>query len=287
MLSNLIKNGRIDPNTIQIKLLKSFQSLVGSATSTRSIANKQKPSSEASNNLPLGDMIQKLNEMQKRLLATGQEVKQLEAKREKLDEQIKRETQKLMDLKKEQKALEKELENLKDKAREEGLAEGRKQGRKDAEQEVLKLWESEKHKLEERCAFIQQEMKREQKKLQDRFEETLASQRTQLKKIILEIAERIIKDHLAKEPASLEPMLNEALARVAEAEKVKIKVAPEWVAFFEQKKKELAAHLMSTKELLVVGDKKVEKGDLMVQSTQGNIDARLATQMKEVERALS
>jgi len=103
--------------------------------------------------------------------------------------------------------------------------------------------------------------------------------------LALEISARIMK----REVELASPVLGqirEALKRILGVEKVKIKINKADEELVRSHKNELHQTADSVKEFVLDVDDKITEGGCILESELGNVDARLETQLRQIESAL-
>ncbi|MCS7241159.1 MAG: FliH/SctL family protein [Candidatus Caldatribacterium sp.] len=169
----------------------------------------------------------------------------------------------------------KEAEAIRRQAYEEGWREGEEK----AKEAVQKSWE-EKVKVFERIL-------REFVKVRDHrwkvLEEPLCT-------LVFALAEKVIQREAERAPFVGETIAR-ALLRLAQRERVVVRVHPEECAFVRDMKEDLFRRVDGLEFLEVKEDPRVAKGGCIVETQFGNVDARIETQIailrEEVERLLA
>ncbi len=104
-------------------------------------------------------------------------------------------------------------------------------------------------------------------------------------RLALEISARIVKREIELGSPVL-AQIREALKRILGVEKVKIKIHNADQELVRSHKNELHQTADSVKEFVVDVDDKITEGGCILESELGNVDARLETQLKQIESAL-
>ena len=105
-------------------------------------------------------------------------------------------------------------------------------------------------------------------------------------RLALAVAEQIIKREINLDPEVVLRQTREALRRVMGVGHVKLRVNPIDEQIVREHRSALLSGTDSIREIAVEGDDGVPPGGVIVESDAGNVDARLATQMKKIETAL-
>lgn len=102
-------------------------------------------------------------------------------------------------------------------------------------------------------------------------------------RLSLAIARRILHRELSMDPAALIGIAKAALDTVDARELQKIRVHPEDVALLSEELKRSAM----PKRVEVIGDATLERGAVIFETTRGELDASVGTQLSEIERGLA
>jgi flagellar assembly protein FliH len=100
------------------------------------------------------------------------------------------------------------------------------------------------------------------------------------------VAERIIRKELSVNSAIVVDQIKEGVRRVLGVESLKIRVHPEDLPLVRDQKGTIQTSGDTVREIIVEGDESLEPGDCIIESDMGNIDARISTQLKQIENVL-
>lgn len=100
------------------------------------------------------------------------------------------------------------------------------------------------------------------------------------------IAERIIRREVSLDRSIVLSQIGESVRRVLGVERITIRVHPHDLAAVREQKSAIQANGDSIREIVVEADEGLEPGDSVLESDMGNIDARIATQLKQIETML-
>ena len=100
------------------------------------------------------------------------------------------------------------------------------------------------------------------------------------------IAERIIRKEVSLDRSIVLAQIRESVRRVLGVERLTIRVHPEDLKTVREQKSVIQANGDSIREIVVEPDEGLEPGDCVLESDLGNIDARVATQLKQIENVL-
>ncbi len=158
-----------------------------------------------------------------------------------------------------------------EKARLEGIEQGKSFGREIAQKELMPALE-----LMQQYATM---LAAERADLSARFEEQLVSLASQM-------AEKILNAELNVKPEMLIGIVKNALRSVTEAKQVTLRVHPQDLELLRTKAEEIAAGLSSSAALDLRPDDTLRRGDCMVDSDIGSLDAKLSTQLTSLKQQL-
>lgn len=152
-----------------------------------------------------------------------------------------------------------------------GFAEGREMGR----QEALREFQDAYDMLEQYALTLNAE----RKELAARFEEQLVMLASQM-------AEKILNAELSMKPALLANIVRAALKEISSATQVMIRVHPQDLALLKNRSQQLAEVLSGNSVLDFRPDETLARGDCLVDSDIGSLDARLTSQLKSLREQL-
>ncbi len=108
-----------------------------------------------------------------------------------------------------------------------------------------------------------------------------------LVQLLILIVNKVLRREIAKDNELILRVLNETLLMIAETETLSLEVSPQDFEIVEANKKTIASFCPGVREIRVIASEVVEKGGLIIQSSLGNIDARIATQMEAILEELN
>lgn len=158
---------------------------------------------------------------------------------------------------------ESELEALREDARREGLAAGRAEALQELSAIVQHL------------RAIEQEMAERRDALCDAVEPAAIT-------LALTAAEQIVGAALDVRPELVAETLERALRRLTERERVTVLVNPEELELLSQRAPEIAQQIGGIEHLDVQADRRIARGGLIVQTPEGDVDARLDTRVERL-----
>ena len=115
----------------------------------------------------------------------------------------------------------------------------------------------------------------------------LAGNETALLKLAVRIAEKLIGEELRVAPEAITGIVNEALRSVRRAKRFAIQVHPADEPSLEEGLSALRTPAGASREIEIILNPSLSRGDCIIETEIGVIDARLDTQLKNIERALT
>lgn len=100
------------------------------------------------------------------------------------------------------------------------------------------------------------------------------------------LARKILHREVQQHQHTLAPILQQVLAHLGELEQLELRVNPADLQLVQALQPELLRQVQSLKTLTMHGDETVARGGCLLTSVFGEIDARLETQLEELERRL-
>jgi flagellar assembly protein FliH len=100
------------------------------------------------------------------------------------------------------------------------------------------------------------------------------------------IAQRIIARETSLDKEIILNQIKEGVTRILGVEKIKIRVHPDDLATVRAHRDRIQANSDALREVVVESDEHLECGDCILESDLGNIDARISTQLKQIENLL-
>jgi flagellar assembly protein FliH len=105
-------------------------------------------------------------------------------------------------------------------------------------------------------------------------------------RLVLTIAQRVVKNEIAIDNDFVIRQIQEAVRRVWGVDRLKLRVNPADEEYVKAQRPLLATMSDSVREFIIEADESIERGGCMIESDSGNIDARVSTQLKNIETGL-
>jgi flagellar assembly protein FliH len=116
--------------------------------------------------------------------------------------------------------------------------------------------------------------------------EIIESAEPELVRLALAIAERVVHQHIAVEPAVVVDNVRQALTRLVAREIVTVRLNPADLEVIREHRDAIVAST-DVEHLRIVEDQRVDRGGVVIETESGTIDAKVATQLREARRAIA
>ena len=170
-------------------------------------------------------------------------------------------------------------EALRNAAWQEGFYEGQTAGRAAAETTAREEWDTEKLALRSQVSEIVASIGAARQALWERQEAEMVA-------FVLAIARQVIKTEVAQNPEVVRSVIQSALRRVTDKEQVRVRVSVGDAGRVRAMREDLLSTLDGLHHLEIVDDRRVGDGGCVIETGAGTIDAKIETQLAEVERAV-
>jgi flagellar assembly protein FliH len=176
-----------------------------------------------------------------------------------------------------------EAEQIRQQAWQQGYADGYQAGEQQARAQLEAEYQQAYHQLQ---AQLQAQVAHFLGQLQAQFEQYLRHLEPQMLDLTLQIARKIVREELRQHPEHVLAIIRDALRRVQGFGQVRVRVHPLDLELARQQKATLLTVIDSLEGLEIVEDRRVEQGGCIVETAQGIYDARIGTQLDEIEQEL-
>ncbi len=117
-------------------------------------------------------------------------------------------------------------------------------------------------------------------------EDIIAASEKQMVDMILLIARKVIKDEVVERKEVVLNNIREALRRIKDRDRVDIRVNFADLELTTAHKDELIKMMESLRKVNIYEDSRIDRGGCIIETDVGSIDARISTQLKELEEAI-
>jgi flagellar assembly protein FliH len=176
-----------------------------------------------------------------------------------------------------------DAERIREQARREGYQRGYDDGYHDGAREAQQRADAElQQTLETLRAHLQQVIQG----VHAQHEAYLQHAEAQMLDLALEVARKVVREELKQQPAHVLAIVRDALRRVQGFGRLRIRVNPLDVDLLRQNRPSLLQVVDGVEGIEIVEDRRVDQGGCVIETEQGVYDARIRTQLGEIERVL-
>jgi flagellar assembly protein FliH len=129
-------------------------------------------------------------------------------------------------------------------------------------------------------------LERLMRSLREQMELLFVRMQSEAFQFALAVAGKIVKREVFIDNEVVIRQIREAVSRIVGVESIKLRIHPEDELFVRERKGILLSSAESIREVLIEVDDKMERGDCIIESAAGNVDARRSTQLAQIEAAL-
>jgi flagellar assembly protein FliH len=176
-----------------------------------------------------------------------------------------------------------DAERIREQARREGYQRGYDEGYHDGAREAHQHADAELQRtLETLRAQLQQVIE----SVHAQHKAYLQHAESQMLELVLEVARKVVREELKLQPAHVLAIVRDALRRVQGIGRLRIRANPLDVDLLRQNRPSLLQVVEGIESIEIVEDRRVDQGGCVIETEQGVYDARIRTQLGEIERAL-
>lgn len=157
------------------------------------------------------------------------------------------------------------------KAQQQGWQDGYDQGVRQAEEEYT-------GRLEEANSIVQKAFRERQ--------EIISGSEDEIVQLAMAVARKVISNELVVNPDSILEIVKKAILKVTDREEVTVRVNPENLDTTINSQDEISQSVKGIRKFKVLSDISVAPGGCVVETPNGNVDARIERQLDEIEQAL-
>lgn len=116
--------------------------------------------------------------------------------------------------------------------------------------------------------------------------DVFAQAKPEILKLSVKTAGKIVQKAIEEHPELYEAIIDEAIARVTDKDKVIIRVNPKQIDVVRKYKDRLLERINDIKSLEIQGDPKIDDGGCMIETKLGYVDATLSVKLATIQNAL-
>lgn len=102
----------------------------------------------------------------------------------------------------------------------------------------------------------------------------------------LEIAEKVIAERIKLDPEVILNIARKALMVAAEREHIQIRVNPDDLEVLKAHKDDLTGSMDGIQKIEVIADRRVGRGGCILETSAGNVDARIQSQLSQIDQSM-
>ena len=167
------------------------------------------------------------------------------------------------------------LEKARNDGREEGIQLGREEG-------IAQIREEEKQIILDANAKAEKTLEDAKKESQMYVQQA----EDQIAQIAMQIVEKILPQHFIDVPTLVLPLVQKALLKVKDQPSVNVRVSPDSYDLVLMARSEMQNLLEGNALLEVHSDENLGPGDVILETPNGDVDARLSTQLESIRKAI-
>ena len=164
-----------------------------------------------------------------------------------------------------------QAEEIAAQARHDGYRTGYDEGRAQAQREIADL-----------LAFAEAAVR----EVSDTRSRLLEENETALVELAIQTAEKILQSTLAAEPQRVTDVLRGALRKAYVRDRLQVVCNPDDLALLEGTEGALQAQVGTLKGLELIGDRRVQRGGVIVRTPGGDVDATIGSQLDRLRAAM-
>jgi len=122
--------------------------------------------------------------------------------------------------------------------------------------------------------------------LREEREAFFAGIESQVVKLSVEIAEKILRHELESSPEAVLDIVKLALLQLTDRDSIVLRVSPYDAELIKQHRDAIREAAGGIRQIDVIEDRRIDRGGCVAESSSGSLDARVSSQLSEVTRAL-
>lgn len=172
-----------------------------------------------------------------------------------------------------------DAEFIRAQAAEQGRQDGAEQARAEALAQVKAEWDERIRTLQDDVNQVIAAIQAERANMWKQTEKDIVA-------FAVEMAQKIIKTEVQQNPKVIGDVIRHALRRVVSKERIRIRINPLDIEAVRAQREDLLLVLDGAEHLDIIDDRRVQQGGCLIETTAGNIDAKIDTQLERVVSAL-
>lgn len=122
--------------------------------------------------------------------------------------------------------------------------------------------------------------------LREEREAFFAGIESQVVKLSVEIAEKLLRRELESSPEAVLDIIKLALLQLTDRDSIALRVSPDDAELIKQHRDAIREAAGGIRQIEIIEDRRIDRGGCVAESSSGSLDARISSQLSEVTRAL-
>lgn len=122
--------------------------------------------------------------------------------------------------------------------------------------------------------------------LRQERESFFASIESEVVKLSVEIAEKILRHELESKPEAVMEIIRLALLQLTDRDSISLRISPQDAELVKQHREQIRDAAGGVRQIEIIEDRRVDPGGCVIESASGSLDARVSSQLSEISRAL-
>jgi len=167
-------------------------------------------------------------------------------------------------------------------AKKQGHSEGLELGKIQGKQQLLQKLNNCLQKIEETKIILENKVK----EFIIREEEVLKTSEGEMLKAVIVIAEKIVKKISREDKVLCLHLIKEAAKKIKDTQEVVLRVNPADYEIINKEKNKITELLKGVGNLKIIADEEINSGGVVLETSEGKIDANISSQMQEIKKSL-
>jgi flagellar assembly protein FliH len=172
-----------------------------------------------------------------------------------------------------------EAEGMQDEAQSRGYEAGWQQAKIEVEEQLNASWDDRLEALRSDIKAVIAAIEAERGGLWKQTEKEIVT-------FAIEMAQKIVKTEVQQNPKVIAEVIKHALRRVVSKEHIRIRISPQDIDAVRSQREDLLLVLDGAANLEIIDDRRVQQGGCVIETTAGNIDSNIETQVARISSAL-
>lgn len=131
------------------------------------------------------------------------------------------------------------------------------------------------------------EVERLRQAINEERETFLASAESQVVKLCVDIAEKILRHELETSPEKVLEIVKFSLLQLTDRDTIQLRVNPEDAELIKEHREVIKESAGGIRQIEIIEDRRVDRGGCIAVSASGSLDGRIKSQLTEIKRALT